>query len=54
MCILELNKGALYQCLYNYIESKYGSKSRLLFPDTDSLMYEIETKNVYDGFSKNK
>ena len=27
MCILELNKGALYQCLYNYIKSKYGSKS---------------------------
>ena len=24
------------------------------FTNTDSLVYEIETKNVYDDFSKNK
>ena len=26
----------------------------LLFTDTDSLLYEIETWNVYDDFSNNK
>ena len=30
------------------------NKSRLLFTDTDRLLYEIETENVYDDFSKNK
>ena len=29
-------------------------KSRLLFTDNNNLMHEIETKNVYDDFSKNK
>ena len=29
-------------------------KSSLLFTDNDNLMHEIETKNVYDDFSKNK
>lgn len=39
---------------YDYIKSNYGNKSRLLFTDTHSLMYESETKNVLDNFSKNK
>ena len=26
----------------------------LLFTDTDNLMYEIKTENVYDDFSKTK
>ena len=28
--------------------------SRLLFTDTDSLMYETKTEDVYDDFSKDK
>ena len=28
-------------------------KSRLLFTDTGTLKYEIETKNTYDNFNKN-
>ena len=43
----------MYEFRYDYIKNKYDSKSRLLFTDTGSLMYEIETKNVYDDFSKN-
>ena len=33
---------------------KYGSKAQLLFTDTDSLTYEIQTKDVYKDFWKNK
>ena len=54
MCILELSKVPLDEFHYDYIKNKYGNKSRLLFTDTASLMYEIETKNVYDDSYKNK
>ena len=54
MCILELSKVPMHEFLYDYIKKKYGNKSRLLFTDTESIMYEIETENVYDIFSKNK
>ena len=37
---------------YNYVENIYGNSSRLLFPDTDSLMYEIKTEDIYEDFSK--
>ena len=34
--------------------SNMAKKLRLLFKDTDSLVYEIETENIYDDFSQNK
>ena len=33
---------------------KYGNKSRLLFSEIDSLMCQIETKDVYEDFSTEK
>ena len=39
---------------YDYIENNYDSKSKLLFTDTDSLMYEIKTEDVYEDFSSDK
>ena len=42
------SKVPLYEFYYNYIKNKNGNnrKSRLLFTNTDSLTYEIKTKNV--------
>ena len=54
MCILELSKVPMCEFHYDYIKNKYCNKSKKLFADSDSLVYEIETKNVYDDFSKNK
>ena len=47
MCILDLSKTLMYDCHYNYIKSRYNNKAELLFTDTDSLCYEIETRGVY-------
>ena len=41
----------MYEFLYN---NKYGNNSRLLFIDTEILMYEIKTEDFYEDFSKGK
>ena len=54
MCILELSKVLMYKFHYDYIKNKYDDKSNLLFRDTDSLMYDTKTEDVYKDFSSNK
>ena len=48
------SKVLTYEFLFDYIKSKYDNESKLLFTDTNSLMYEIKTEDVYKDFSSEK
>ena len=47
MCILDLSKVIMFDFHYKYIKPKYENKAKLLFTDTDSFLYEIETEDFY-------
>ena len=40
----------MYDSRYNYVKKKFDDKAKLLFTDTDSLTYKIETEDVYQDF----
>ena len=50
--ILDLSKTFMFDFNYCYIKEKYGDRAKLLFTDTDSLMYEIETEDFFKDISK--
>ena len=50
--IFDLSKTLMFDFHYNYIKSKYGDKAELLFTDTDSLMYLIQTEDFYHDINK--
>ena len=48
MSILDISKTFMYEFHYNHIKSTYGNRAALLMTDTDSLVYSIETDDLYD------
>ncbi len=48
MTILDLSKTLMYRFHYDYVKPKRGNKAALLFTDTDSLCYEIQTDDFYE------
>ena len=44
---LDLSKTLMFDFHYNYTRKKYDNKAELLFTDTDSLMYLIQTEDFY-------
>ena len=47
MTILENSKILMYDFYYNYLKARYGHKCELVYTDTDSLILDIQTEDVY-------
>ena len=54
MYILNLSRVLMYEFHYNYIKNKYDIKQKVLFTETDSLISEIKTEDVYEDVISNK
>ena len=52
-CIIELSKSLMYKFHYDYILKTFNDV-KLLFTDTDSLVYKIQGVNVYEQCFKDK
>ena len=54
MTILDRSKILMYDFFYNHLKKQYGEKCELLYTDTDSLLLEIETEDVYKDIKANE
>ena len=54
MTILDNSKILMYDFYYNELKKKYDSKAELLYTDTDSLLLEIKTDDVYKDIKSNE
>ena len=50
--ILDLRKIVMYEFHYNYMKQKYPEGLTLCYIDTDSLIYNIETKDFYKDIAE--
>ncbi|CAB0028810.1 unnamed protein product, partial [Trichogramma brassicae] len=46
--ILDISKTQLYRFHYDFMRDRFGSSCKVLYTDTDSLVYEIRGQNVYE------
>ena len=47
MTILENSKILMYDFYYNHLKARYGPKCELIYTDTDSLILDIQTDDLY-------
>ena len=47
MTILENSKILMYDFFYNHLKARYGNNCELIYTDTDSLLLNVQTEDVY-------
>ena len=52
MCILDISKVCLYEFHHEYMSPLYRDKCRVMYTDTDSLIYNIECENIYENLKR--
>ena len=53
MCILDISKTCLYEFHYEYMAPLYHDKCKIMYTDTDSLIYYLQCENVYHDMKSN-
>ena len=53
-CILEASKLHMYQFWYDHLKNKYNDKVNLIYTDTDSLIIQFETDDIYKDMFEDK
>ena len=52
MCILDISKTCLYEFHYEYMAPLYHDKCKIMYTDTDSLIYYLQCENVYHDMKR--
>ena len=52
MTILENSKILMYDFYYNNLKAKYGENCELIYTDTDSLILNTKTEDVYEDMKQ--
>ena len=54
MSILDLSKILMYDFYYNHLKKQYDERCEVIYTDTDSLLLEIQTEDIFADMAKHQ